>query len=309
MPTLTIDVALFSVFLAINLIVGLKYRGKTQTFREYAIGDKKFSTATLTATIVATCMSGSALFVDLEKTYSQGLYYIIAVVIGVTGGLLITGRVIGPRMGKFLNNVSVPEALGNLYGRHVQAIAGISAMFSNIGYIAIQLKVISKILTILLNYEGPWVTIISAVIIILYSASGGVQAVTFTDVIQFIKFGTLLPVLALVIWHHLKDPSQVAQMLNHNPLFSFKEVVGWTPEFMATLMLIIYLITPELPPQLFQRMAMARDVTQVKRSMTYAAIICLAIDLCMIWIAMLFLADQPGLEPSQVVQHIVNHYT
>ena len=152
-------------------------------------------------------------------------------------------------------------------------------------------------------------TIISAVIIILYSASGGVKAVTFTDVIQFITFGTLLPVLALVIWHHLKDPSQVAQMLNHNPLFSFKEVVGWTPEFMATLMLIIYLITPELPPQLFQRMAMARDVTQVKRSMTYAAIICLAIDLCMIWIAMLFLADQPGLEPSQVVQHIVNHYT
>ena len=124
MPTLTIDVALFSVFLAINLIVGLKYRGKTQTFREYAIGDKKFSTATLTATIVATCMSGSVLFVDLEETYSRGLYYIIAVVIGVTGGLLITGRVIGPRMGKFLNNVSVPEALGNLYGRHVQAIAG-----------------------------------------------------------------------------------------------------------------------------------------------------------------------------------------
>ena len=303
------DILIFVAFLVLNLIIGFKYRGKTQTFKEYAIGDKKFSTATLTATMVATWMSGSVLFVDLENTYSQGLYYIIAVVIGVTGGLLITGRVIGPRMSKFLNNVSAPESLGTLYGRHVQAIAGISAMLSNIGYIAIQFKVVSKILTILFNYEGPEVAIISATIVILYSASGGVKAVTFTDVIQFITFGTLLPVLALVIWNHLKDPNQVAQMLNHNPLFSFKKVVGWTPEFMGTLILMCYFITPGLPPQLFQRMAMARDVTQVKRSITYSAIICLAIDLCMIWIAMLLLVDKPGLEPSQVVQYMVNQYT
>lgn len=48
MPTLTLDIALFGVFLAVNLITGLKYCGKRQTFKEYAIGDKQFSTATLT---------------------------------------------------------------------------------------------------------------------------------------------------------------------------------------------------------------------------------------------------------------------
>lgn len=48
MPTLTLDIALFGVFLAVNLIIGLKYCGKRQTFKEYAMGDKQFSTATLT---------------------------------------------------------------------------------------------------------------------------------------------------------------------------------------------------------------------------------------------------------------------
>ena len=273
MPTLTLDIALFIGFFVLNVIVGLKYRGKRQTFQEYAIGNKEFSTAILTATMVATFVSGSALFNCLENTYSQGLYYIVAVIIGVTAGLLITGRVLGPRMGKLLNKVSVADALGSLYGKQVQAIVGISGVLASIGYIAIQFQVISKILTILFSYEGPWVTIIAATILILYAASGGVRAVTFTDVIQFFTFGTLLPVLALVIWQHIKDPSQVAQVLHHNPLFSFKEVIGWTPAFMGTLILMGYFITPELSPPLFQRIVIARDVVQVKRSMTYAAII------------------------------------
>ena len=308
MPTLTLDIALFVGFFVLNLIVGLKYRGKRQTFKEYAIGNKEFSTAILTATLVATFVSGSVFFLDLEKTYSQGLYYIIAIIVGTIGQLLIVGRVLGPRMGKFLNKVSVAEALGSLYGKPVQAIAGISGVLKTIGYIAIQFQVISRILAILFNYEGPWVTIISASIIILYAAFGGVRAVTFTDVIQFATFGILLPALALVIWQHIKDPSQVAQMLHHNPLFSFKEVIGWTPAFLSTLILMGYFIIPGLPPQLFQRMAMASDITQVKRSMTYAAIVCLGVTLCMVWIAILLLADQPGLASNQVVPYIVNHY-
>jgi Na+/proline symporter len=315
-----IDIAIFAAFLLINIIVGFRYRGKSNSFREYAVGDKKFSTATLTATIVATWMSGSYLFVSLENTYSVGLYYIIAIIIGASAGLLITGYVIGPRMGKFLDNVSVPESLGKLYGSYVQAIAGVSTVLSTVGYIAIQFKAITRIVSIFLHSDSShsiigislnedWLTIIAASIVILYAASGGVKSVTFTDVIQFLTFGTLLPVLALVIWHHLKDPGQVVHLLTHNPNFSFQKVVGWSPEFMGTIAFICYLMTPGLPPELFQRMAMARDTTQVKHSIGYATIVCLGIELCIMWIAILLLADQPGLEPSKLVQYMVTTYT
>ncbi len=52
--SLPVDVVILVAFLLINIVVGWKYRGKSKSFKEYAIGDKKFSTATLTATIVAT---------------------------------------------------------------------------------------------------------------------------------------------------------------------------------------------------------------------------------------------------------------
>ena len=60
-----LDIALIVVFLAANIIVGFWSRGQNQSFTEYAIGDKKFSTPVLTATIVATWMSGSVFFILL----------------------------------------------------------------------------------------------------------------------------------------------------------------------------------------------------------------------------------------------------
>jgi Na+/proline symporter len=309
LPPITIDVLIFVAFFLLNIIIGFRYRGKNQSLREYAIGDKKFSTATLTATIVATWMSGSGLFINLENTYKQGLYYVIPDIIGTPMCLLITGYIVGPRMGKFLNNVSVPESLGKLYGKAVQAIAGIATVLRSTGYMALQLQVIARVLAILFDYEGLELVTISAIIITLYSLSGGVKAVTFTDVLQFLTFGTLLPLLALTIWNNLQGPTQVAHMFQTSPLLSFKEVVSWSPKFIDSLVFMAYLMIPALPPQLFQRMVMARDTAQIKRSFGYAAIACLGIELCMLWIAVMILVDQPNLEANTIMGYIVNTHT
>ena len=118
MPTLTLDVALFSVFLAMNLIVGLRAGRRVETLREYAIGRRDFSTATLTSTILATWVSGISLFTTLENVYTSGLLFII-VMAGGPIGLLLYGRVLAVRMGAFFNNISVAEAMGDLYGKAV----------------------------------------------------------------------------------------------------------------------------------------------------------------------------------------------
>jgi Na+/proline symporter len=272
-PPITIDILIFVAFFLLNIIVGFRYRGKSQSFKEYAIGDKKFSTATLTATLVATWMSGSALFINLENIHTQGLYYGIADIIATPLSLLIIGYIVGPRMGKFLNALSVPDALGKLYGQPVQTISGITTVLRSTGYIAMQLQVIASILAILFDYEGPEVVTIAAIIITLYALFGGVRAVTFTDILQFFTFGTLLPILALTIWNNLQDPTQVTHMFQTNPLFSFKEVISWSPESINALLFMVYLMTPTLGPQRFQRMGMARDTRQIKRSFGYAAIL------------------------------------
>ncbi|OJW71219.1 MAG: hypothetical protein BGO68_05800 [Candidatus Amoebophilus sp. 36-38] len=304
-----IDIIIFIVFLLFNLIIGIKYRGKKQSFKEYAIGNKNFSTAMLTATIVATWASGSMFFGGIEQTYSNGLYFVIPVIVGSTFSWLVIGYIIGPRMGTLLNHVSMADAMSSIYGKGVQFVAAVSAVLSKIGFIAVQFKVISKILSILFNYQGPWVTIIAAAIIIIYSAFGGIKSVTFTDVIQFITFGTLLPALALVIWQHIPNHGQVVHTLTTNHNFGLKYVVSWNPRLMSTLALICYFMVPSLDPTVFQRMAMARDIGQIKRSIAYSAGLLLLIWLFIVWIAILLLTANSDLTTSQVVSYMIEKYT
>ena len=49
-----LDTLLFSTFLATNLILGLFHSRQVATMRDYSVGRKDFSTATLVSTILAT---------------------------------------------------------------------------------------------------------------------------------------------------------------------------------------------------------------------------------------------------------------
>lgn len=310
----TLDILIFVVFFAINLIVGALARGKQQSFRDFAVGSRNFSTATLIATLVATWAAGGTFFNVVQETYSTGLYFIIAVFVGVSAGWLITGYVIAPRMGSLLDHVSMSDALGSIYGKKIQLITAISALLQSLGFIAIQFKVISKILTALFALQGDiviYVTILAATIVIVYSAFGGVKAVTFTDVVQFITFGTFLPALALTIWGNIGDPKLVLATLQGDPNFSLSHVFTWNNSFIDMLMLMVLCLcdAPSLPPELFQRMAMAKDIRQIKQVMTYTVCIFLLLICFMAWIAILLLADNPELEPSALVQYMIDKHT
>ena len=304
-----VDLIIFLGFLAVTLVVGLSYGQHVKTIRDYALGGKNFTTATLTATIVATWITGGFFFYTIEQTYARGLYYILASGIGGFLSILLTG-VVGRRMGSFLDNISVSEAMGSLYGRSVQTITAISGVLNLVGWLAAQFQVITKALFILLNVEGPWVTTIAAIVVIIYSAWGGIRSVTFTDVVQFITFGLAIPTMALTIWVTLPNSNQlVQQALSSTSYFSIKEVVRFTPEFMATIGLMLYFAVPAIAPEVFQRMAMARSPKQVQRSFTYAAAIVLLLKLFLVWIAILLLADNPGLSKAEVVPYVVSNYT
>ena len=267
----------------------------------------------MVATIVATWASGSMFLSDLEQTYSTGLYFIIAIVIGAPAGLLIAGYVMAPRMQSFLKHVSMAAAMGKIYGKGVQFVTALSAVLANIALIAIQFKVISKILVALFNVEGNtiiYTTVLAAAIITFYAAFGGVRAVTFTDIIQFVTFGTLLPALALTIFHNIENPGKaIMAMLETNTNFQFSHVVKWEARFMPTVKLLFYLLTAGFAAPLFQRMAMARDLKQVQHSIGYATIILMIIHLFTFWIAILLLAEKPGLAMTEVVGHMISEHT
>ena len=65
--------------------------------------------------------------------------------------MFITVYFLIPRMGEFLGNVSVAEAMGDIYGKEIRLITAICGILKMVGGIAVQFKVFGNIF----NYFLP----------------------------------------------------------------------------------------------------------------------------------------------------------
>jgi Na+/proline symporter len=304
-----LDVVIVVAFLIINLVAGLYYAGGKTTLREYAVGDKKFSTSTLVATIIATCIGGGFFSGAITESYKQGLYFIIPA-LGESLALIVAAYLLIPRMAEFLGNLSVADALGSLYGPYVRIISAIVSIFFCICVVALQFKVGAGILGSLFNIPSFYAVLTCAIIVTLYSAFGGIKAVTFTDVVQFFTFGTVIPIISLTVWSALSDPYKVFSTLTSNPLFDYKEVLSVSnPKFIGTMCFLLFFLTPDMQPVFFQRVIMAKNVTQAKQAFIVGGLVCFFMFLVVSWLGILILSDNPNLDPNNLLPYIISTYS
>ena len=304
-----IDISIFVLFLAITLFVGLKYGRSVKTLREYALGGRNFSTPTLAATIVATLVTGSFLTFRPEQIYSNGLFFILLYLSADFGTLFVTGVVFAKRMKPFLGSTSIAATMGDLYGKQVRTITAIFGTLLSIGFVALQFKAGAKIFSLILGTESTHTAIIAASVVIIYSAFGGIRAVTFTDILQFFTFGTLIPILALMIWEQVSGFDAVMHMLATTPQFSPKELLGSSGNGIGLLTLLPLCFIPVFSPPIFQRAAMAKNVAQVRSSFLHAALICLVLTLFIVWITILVRTNNPDMAPGNILRHIIEKYS
>ena len=301
---ITLDIAILAIFLLITLIVGMGHGKQVKNIKDYALGDKNFSNATLAATIVATFASGSVFFIILENTCGQGLYYLIAA-LGIPLNVWLSGQ-LAMRMREFMHHVSVAEAMGSLYGRTVQIITACSCIMFGGGFVAMQFKVMAKILAVMFNVESTLGTCLAAIIVIAYASFGGIKAVTFTDIFQFTVFTLVLPMLTMIIW--VKSPVPASFAWADYPNFDPKQVMRWDYKLLSAIGLFLYYAIPGFSPSMFQRIAMARHVYQARKAFTWTAGILFLMLLITSGIAVLLLIARPGLEKSQVVPTLIDTY-
>ena len=304
-----IDIAIVAVFLVINLAVGMYKGGNVISIRDYALGGRNFSTATLTAAIVATWIGGDNFALSLSETYSQGLRFMFTSVAAM-GAFLIIGYIYVPRMQEFLGDLSVAESMGKLYGNKARIITALAGFVLLITLVSMQLKIAANVLSHLIGTSGTVATIGSAIVVILYSSFGGIRSVTYTDVIQFFTFGTIIPFLAWIIWSGTSDTSIVLTTLQTNPLFDFGKLLNYRESnFWSFITLLLLYLIPGFEPSIFQRISMAKDINQIRKAFTYAAIAVLVVQLLISWISILILSKDSSLNSNNLFAYILEHYS
>ena len=224
----TLDYAIFGSFLAINLGVGLWFGKGVKSLKEYAVGNRDFSTINIIATIVASAFSGLFFMFITSKVHNKGLFYIIANC-GLPLQILFMG-LLTIRMGAFLNKLSVAEAMGSVYGKKVRIITALGGILRSISFIAAQFKISAMALTILFNLEGAQAAVVSAIVVTLYATFGGIRSVSFTDMVQLLAILIFLPMLASLAFKNFCCTTNLFEGLQ-DPRFSISKTSKRPPRF------------------------------------------------------------------------------
>ena len=306
---LNVDIAIISLFLLVNLVTGF-YSGRgIKTIKEYAVGDRNFRSATIAATIIATWISGSFFTVCISQTYKEGIWFLPAA-LGDVLSLIIIGYVFAPRMKEFFGSLSVAETMGNLYGRNIILITAVSSIAQAIAMTALQIKVFSTVFSHFFGFSSVYATCISSFVVIFYSAWGGIKAVTFTDVIQFLTFGMFIPLFLLFIWHVFGEAEPIIESFEHNPLLDWKQLIDWqNPKFFPNLVMLFWFLIPSFSSPTFQRILMTKNTKQIRSSFTVAAIGYFFIIFFICAIGILVLSINPTLDPNNIVMYMVDNYS
>ena len=306
-----LDIFIVVAFCVLTLWSGFGHGRSVKTITQYAVGDRDFSTVALVSTLVATRASSSAFSNSLRKTYEMGIIFPFIVLFSVVV-YWVSAFVFLPRMKRFLEYNSIAHAVGKICKSNIiRIIIALTGTMKCMGLIAVQFKIFGIIISYFTNMYPTLSIIICGAVVTIYSSSGGIKAVTFTDVVQFTIFALAIPIIAIIIWNHLylADDFSVIDGFKHPKFNPFVALSFNNPKFVEMIPVMLYFGFPRMSPTFSQRILMGDNIFKLKR-VFFISGLTIAIFLFLLnWIPFLLYTHNPALDSSQLLPYVIDNYT
>lgn len=196
-------------FSAMGLIGYLASR-KIKTMEDYLIAGRRLPFYLALPTVVATWFgAGSSMGVS-GTVYSQGFYGVIADPFGCSLALLIAGVVFAAPFRR-LRILTISDLLGRAYGSTFEKVSSFIVLPFYVGTLASQMVAMGYVFQIVSGWPFELGVLIGALIVVGYTVSGGMWAVTLTD---FVQFGLLALGLFIIL------PISIEQVKDSGAVFS-----------------------------------------------------------------------------------------
>ena len=186
------------VAMTIAVYAGIGIMSRTMQVSEYYVAGRKVPAFYNGMATAADWMSAAS-FIGMAGTlYSQG-YQGLGFVLGWTGGYVLVAVLIAPYLRKF-GAYTVPDFLGSRYGGNFARILGVIVLFCcSFTYIVAQIYGTGIVTSRFLGISFEWGVGVGLCGILVCSMLGGMRAVTWTQVAQYIVLivAYLVPVIIL----------------------------------------------------------------------------------------------------------------
>lgn len=298
-----IDLIIISLYLTITLLVGI-YKGRgIRNVREYAIADRNYTTPVLVATIFGTLIGGGSTIGITESIFGTGIIFLF-VFLGDPIHKMVISELIAPRIGRFHNMISVGDIMESFYGKAGKLTSGFCGFILLAGLLGAQIGAFGYIFHYFTGMSPAIAIVLAAAVVVIYSAFGGIRAVTATDVVQFGVILIAIPIIANVA---LMEVGGITELFKSVPADKISFFPPGESKAKYIVLMVLFWI-PFLNPAVTQRLLMARDVKQIKTSLRIAALLDVPFYVIMAIIALCVLVLEPSIDAKLALPFLVDEY-
>jgi len=292
----TLDTGIIFAYLALMLAIGLYASRGQNTVKDYFVAGGKLGTFSIAFLWLASWVGGAAIVGGSAKAYEFGIsggWYITCMAIGcLLFGLFFAARV--KRWGDEHQLLTYPDLIETRYDSRTRIVATITTIIAFIAYAAGQLAAAGAILSTLLGWDYSSSLLLASSIIVIYTATGGFLAVTYTDWVQFLLLfiGVVLVGIPIAIANGGTWETLTTQLPpeHFNP-------TGWGVPTMLALGVSLPL-SFFVAMDSYTRIFAAKSARVAKRGTLLATIFLLPLAVGAVWLGMTAALLYPGVENS-----------
>lgn len=208
------------IYFFLMALIGYLASRKVKTMEDYLIAGRRLPFYLALPTVVATWFgAGSSMGVS-GTVYSDGFYGVIADPFGCSFALLIAGLFFAAPFRR-LRLLTISDLLAKAYGARFELFSSLIVLPFYIGTLASQMLAMGYVFQIVSGANLEIGILIGATIVMAYTISGGMWAVTLTDFIQFGLLSLGLIIILPICFEQVKD----SQAVFNTFLSEFKTVI------------------------------------------------------------------------------------
>lgn len=178
------------------------YTRRKGDFEEYSVANRGLGSFVIFASICASYLGPGWTMGLTREGFSNGFFMaFIAPVMGIA--MMIFAIYLTPKIrNKFTSSYSIGDIVGGKLSHNhpvVIIMAGTMALLSLSALVVAMSYAGGELINNVFGFSKFWSIFIITTIVMLYSIFGGIRATIQTDVIQFLHFAILIPILAILI--------------------------------------------------------------------------------------------------------------
>lgn len=194
------DIAIILIYLAAMLIFGWWGKRRATNSSQYLVAGRRLGGVLYTSTMAAVVIGGASTVGGVGLGYKYGISG-MWLVVAIGAGVLLLSALFASRIQR-LKVYTVAGMLKLRYGIDATGASGIVMMAYTLMLTVTSTIAYATIFTVLFDINRTVSVIIGGIIVVTYSAMGGMWSITLTDVVQFvIKTIGIFFLLLPFTWH------------------------------------------------------------------------------------------------------------